>query len=673
MFKKVSLLLVAIIIVISLPLTAVAAGETKELFTIDSSYNMAVSVLFDNEMPDVSFIAPNGKVIEGISLQYDSGDDWIQFYIPNAMAGTWAITYDKKSNTQLEINYSSYMNPIAISEFIFDSVNNGRISAHFVVNGEATARYQWQIYAVVSEQGSVVGEKKLTEGSAALGETITQDVYVGDLTDYSNYQLRLDVWQKDGVEEVYDSRIAEGTFSVSGNTIGEAIDDFRAELNITDGDLLVDWSEWSKYKEYILAVFDDDVSTTEPFYFTEITDGRTQVEALFDPAADSIRIELTGRSNGRNTHTKSKTIVLNNGVHFTAQTSGLTNASQVRIDYEVPQNITADITVNGKTDTINLSGTGNFSVKIPDSYNKAEIRYSMQDRNVIYIVKFDVTVDNVPPILRLPENKTAIRVDRNEYVLAGVTEADALLQIGAETVAVNADGTFVHTISLKNGENIIKVTATDRTGNITAQDVIITRVSTAGLISKGGEGGVKNFFPLIGSFIISVILLCAILLFSRGLERTDNRVLYILKSARIIVLALGALCLIVAGYFLWRYIALRNLSGDEDYFVLALKSIDEAYMVLENTNFCAQTSVYFGFGVAGCVIVAVLLGLAIKSLKKRSEKRITSTDESIDEIKSEEKNNLIDITEKPVEYICPACGTKYDKHVKFCSKCGARM
>ena len=96
-------------------------------------------------------------------------------------------------------------------------------------------------------------------------------------------------------------------------------------------------------------------------------------------------------------------------------------------------------------------------------------------------------------------------------------------------------------------------------------------------------------------------------------------------------------------------------------------------MVLENTDFCAQMSIYFGFGVAGCVIVAVLLGLAIKSLKKRSEKRITSTDESIEEIKSEEKDNLIDITSKPVEYICPACGTKYDKHVKFCSKCGARM
>jgi hypothetical protein len=636
MFKRVSLLLVALILFISLPLTVVAASETKEMFTIDRSYNMAVSVLFDREMPVVSFISPSGSVIEGTSLRYDSGDDWVQFYIPNAVAGTWKITYDKKSNTQFEINYSSYMNSIAISEFAFDSMDNNRISTRFIVDGEANNRYQWQIYAVICENGSVVGEKMLEEGSASFGETVTGNAHVGDLTDYANYQLRLDVWQRDGVEEVYDSRIADGAFSVSGNTTDQAIEDFRAELNVTDGDLLVGWEEWSQYREYIVAVFDDDISKTEPFYYTEITDGRTWFEALFDPAATSVRIDITGRRNGKNSFTKSKTIEIDNGVHLTAQASGLTNVSQVRIDYEVPQNMAVDVVVNGKTDTVNLNGTGNFSVKMSDSYNEAEMRYSLIDKNVIYVVKFDVTVDSVPPMLRLPENKAAIRVDKDKYVLAGVTEPSAVLQVEAEIANVQADGTFLHTITLSKGENIIEIKATDRAGNVTAQDVIITRVSNAGSASdsEGGEGGfwnkLENYIPLIGSFLVSIILICVILLFSRGLARTKNRALYLLRATRNVVTALGALCLLAEGYFLWKYLTLRKFSGSEDYFALVLKSIDEAYVALENTIFYTQMLKYFGLGIVCCVIVAVLLGLVIKLIKRRNEEKANRTDDSMD-------------------------------------------
>ena len=117
MLKKLSYFLLAIISAAALSITAFTANETKDLFTLDQSYNMAVSILFDKEKPDVSFINPAGAVIGGDSLTYEEGDGWIQYYIPNAMSGAWKITYDKKSNTTFEIGYSSYMNPISISSF----------------------------------------------------------------------------------------------------------------------------------------------------------------------------------------------------------------------------------------------------------------------------------------------------------------------------------------------------------------------------------------------------------------------------------------------------------------------------------------------------------------------------------------------------------------------------
>lgn len=708
MRKNISLLLAAIVLLITMSSVAFAASETKDLFMLDKSYNMAVSILFDKEMPTVSFTAPDGTVIDGYSLRYDSGEDWVQFYILNAAVGQWMITYDKKSNSQLTINYSSYMESISINNFAFEAASNNNIPVHFSVTGDSTDNYQWQIYAVVTENGSVVGERLLTEGSASLGDVVNRDVYVGDLSDYANYQLRLDIWQRNGVEEVYDSRIADGSFAIIGHTSGDAIDDFRVELNITDGELLIDWSEWARGGGYIVAVFDLAQSGTEPIYFTEVTDGSNKAEALFDPATDNIRIDLTGRSWNQNTPTKSKTISINNGVIINTFVSELTNSSQAKVEYEVPQSITADVIVNSKSEKVNLSGSGNFSLNLPETYNEAEIRYSLTDANVIYIVKFQATVDNIPPILRLPENKTALSVDSDEYKLVGVTEADAILKVNDEVITINTDGTFVHTISLANGENILKVTATDWAGNITSQDVIINRVngnktSTMGA-DANGWGFVERFLPLIISFIVSLALFLTILFVSKGYGKTKNKRLYILRVLRNIDIIIGSLCLLFGGYFLWKYIALSRLSESEDYFALALKSIDEAYAALQDAAFCLQMLKALGIAIGICLLIAVLLGYIIKLMKHRaatepinadestritSETHLTQTESVADSAVSADDKDDIPVTStteglegeptseptiyKPETYVCPICGATYGKLVKFCGKCGNTM
>ena len=95
-----------------------------------------------------------------------------------------------------------------------------------MVQSEETGAYQYQIFAVITDDnGAVVGEKLLTEGSANPGEIVERDISIRDLQNYSEYKLRLDVWQKEGVEESYDSSIAENSFSVSGGSSYESIED----------------------------------------------------------------------------------------------------------------------------------------------------------------------------------------------------------------------------------------------------------------------------------------------------------------------------------------------------------------------------------------------------------------------------------------------------------------
>ena len=680
MRKKFIVRLISLLIMLSMSNTAFAASETKEVFTLDQSYNMAISILFDKEQPIVSFTAPDGTAIDGTSLSYDSGEDWIQYYIPDAAPGTWMITYDKLSNTQFEISYSSYMDTITISDFEIGEIDGSYLPASFTVTSESEEAYQYEIYAVITDDNnSVIGERLLLDGWADINQTSTYDIYIGDLSDYGNYKLRLDAWQKYGVEEAFDSKIADGGFTITGHSTGEISPEFNTEVNLTDGVIRIDWSETAQWGNYLVAIFNDDVSESEPFYYTEATDGQTSAEALFDPAAEALRIEFTHRRDGRNSPTRTKIVpIADNGIVIKSITSDFTNHSQATIEYEAPTAIMADVIVKDKTDTINLSGSGSFSIELPDAFNEVIIRYSLDDPLVKYIIRYQFTVDNTPPILRLPENKTALRVHASEYVLAGVTEPGAALNILGSDVTVNADGTFVHTISLSNGENIIKVISADAAGNVTTQDVIIIRTSDtyAGPMNNGDFYRIiRNYLPLILSFVVSIALLITILLVRKGYEKSTFKLLYIQRAIRNIILVLGTLLLCGGGYCLWRYMSLRKLSSGEGYFAIAQESIDKAYQAIKDMERYGQLLIYIGIIIGVCALLTVILNKVIKGTKNRSDQATVSNEESSATEPSIEslRETLSGLPADRTEQICRKCGAKYDKPVNFCKNCGEKM
>jgi len=218
------------------------------------------------------------------------------------------------------------------------------------------------------------------------------------LADYGNYRLRLDVWEKVGVQEIFDSIISNETFAISGHTSGEIPPEFYTEVNLTEGIILIDWTQIAKRGDYIVAIFDDSVSIDEPFYFVEVVDGSTSTEALFDPNTKELRIDFTHRQAGINSQTLSKKIPIGDrGVNITTTTSEYTNSSQATIEYRVSKGIIAELVVNGEIDKVNLKDDDRFSVNLPETYNEVEVRYSIDDPLVKYLVKFQFIVDNSPP------------------------------------------------------------------------------------------------------------------------------------------------------------------------------------------------------------------------------------------------------------------------------------
>jgi hypothetical protein len=472
----------------------------------------------------------------------------------------------------------------------------------------------------------------MASGHAETGAVVSVGISIRELFDYSNYRLRLDVSYQCGTEAMLSSAIAPGSFAVSGHAQGDVIPEFRTEVDLNSGVLLVDWGRTAQPGDYLIAVFYGTEELDEPFFLTEITDGRTSAEVLFDPDAGSLRVELTLRVSGLASPTQARVIpVVDNGTAIRIYPGSMIVSSQVFLEYELLEPITAEITVNGDLSVTDLSGRGRFSVGLLEAHNEVEIRYRLSDPLDVYIVRFHFAVDRTPPVLRLPEHRAAINVDAQDFVIAGVTEPGAALYIAGAAVPVNEDGTFVHMVGLDIGENVIRVTSTDQAGNVASQDVIIIRVSNlpAGPeVIDGTWDTIRRYLPLAISFSAATAVFIAVLAISRGYDKADNRRLYILGAMRTVSIVLGVFMFCGIGYFSWQYATLRSLSVSDELFAVARESVDVAYDLLAEVELHIRLVIYFtvAFGILALAIVA--LNLLISAIKNPRQALLPVTPES---------------------------------------------
>ncbi len=104
--------------------------NTTDIFNIQSQSDMAVTLYYDTEEPTVSFIAPDGTVILASELSSSRGDGAVCYYILSAIAGQWKISYDKKANNFLDVNWAPYAEQTGIPQSIqsnLTSENGGSV------------------------------------------------------------------------------------------------------------------------------------------------------------------------------------------------------------------------------------------------------------------------------------------------------------------------------------------------------------------------------------------------------------------------------------------------------------------------------------------------------------------------------------------------------------------
>lgn len=146
------------------------------------------------------------------------------------------------------------------------------------------------------------------------------------------------------------------------------------------------------------------------------------------------------------------------------------------------QNSTVEVFLNGSpVGTVTTNSEGKFSIE--------KVSLS-QGKNEIYAIAADkagnksqpsetltTNFDNTPPDLTVdqPQDGTTFNEDRQKKMkISGQTEPDISLTLNDRLIILNQEGKFSTDMTLSEGENALKIIATDKAGNQTEKDLRVT-------------------------------------------------------------------------------------------------------------------------------------------------------------------------------------------------------
>ena len=91
---------------------SVALPNTVDIFNLESSSDMAVTLYYDVEEPTVAFIILDGTMRETSELPTERGKGAVCYHIADAVPGQWKMAYDRKNNVNCNVNWAPDISPI---------------------------------------------------------------------------------------------------------------------------------------------------------------------------------------------------------------------------------------------------------------------------------------------------------------------------------------------------------------------------------------------------------------------------------------------------------------------------------------------------------------------------------------------------------------------------------
>ena len=183
------------------------------------------------------------------------------------------------------------------------------------------------------------------------------------------------------------------------------------------------------------------------------------------------------------------------------QLVNLPNGQRVRENALTVEGVTdlgATVLVAGSPTPILVDGQGQFSFlhRLEEGTNRLEI-VSTDDAGNTASIQREISLITTPPELEIISPTDNAWVNKTVTTISGRTSPNVELSINNEIVQVAADGAFFHQITLEEGDNLIRATATDDVGNVAINEILVRVQTTAPVLSLNLDDGMVFNSPVV--------------------------------------------------------------------------------------------------------------------------------------------------------------------------------
>lgn len=476
-YRLITVILVCCITLIILADKVSALRTEVNLFYLNSSKSIVVSIEWD--IDDVSFviISPKGRTITKATQAADLAivklEKSIRILIRNAEEGQWKLDYDKGSNEYISVSVDEYEEGIWITDFEVEDPYNSILPVTFFVEHNNTLSYNYTISLVMSEGGP---EKVIHTGRGTTNNEINLDVTLDSVNSHNKYILKLYATHNLGGYDYFDIAYSR-PFSYNNPNTPVAISNFDIEIDIDNNTMTIDWGKYLPYfaEGCIVAVFENDSS--DPVAFEVFDRSQSSYSMFYNSQNERVIIDLKMKVGLLYSDSMIKTIYPNkqsDNFYIVFEESDTININQYKIKHFNANNQLLRIMVNGREEAVILNGHGEKFINLVDDYNKVHFEYLDKDL-ISWVYHKNILVDKIPPRLQIFESIDGLKTKEDTFIITGYTEGDASLKINGIEVQTLSNGRFSHEIQLQDDANEVLVSSTDIAGNTSTYRGVIYR------------------------------------------------------------------------------------------------------------------------------------------------------------------------------------------------------
>lgn len=177
----------------------------------------------------------------------------------------------------------------------------------------------------------------------------------------------------------------------------------------------------------------------------------------------------------------------------TMQLANVPNGLRVRENALTIEGVTdpgANVFVTGNPQPVQVDGQGNFAFlyRLNEGPNVLEIR-AVDPAGNSTTLRRDISLIVTPPEVVIASPVDDAFLNQSLITVSGQASPDVTLTVNDVPVTLGQDGTFNHQLTLEEGDNLIRVVATDDVGNVTLEELVVHLKSGAPSLSLNIEDG----------------------------------------------------------------------------------------------------------------------------------------------------------------------------------------